>query len=197
MLFCHPGRVFVLRSLEKTVVKMFSRRSTQEGARSSWQKLSGVLLRTALISVVVHSAIQTYRLEGASMEPSLSHGQCLIVNKFIYHLLHPPQRGDIILLKDPRRPDREVIKRVIGLPGEKVTVSQGQVYINAGLLNEPYISSPGAYAWGPSIVRQGQYFVLGDNRSNSRDSLSWGWLPAKDIIGRAWISYWPLPARRL
>ena len=197
--FCHHHRVLCDR------VKMFSRRSTQENAQSTSQAVRSLartlieaLLLTSLISVAVRFTVQMCRIEGFSMEPTLRHGQCLVVNKLTYRWLHhPPQRGDIILLKDPRELSREVIKRVIGLPGEKVKVSQGQVYINDRLLNESYISSPSAYTWGPSIVSQGQYFVLGDNRSNSRDSLSWGWLPAKNVIGRAWLSYWPRPVRKV
>jgi len=138
-----------------------------------------------------------YRVEGVSMQPTLRSGQCLVVDTFTHRWLHPLRRGDIILLRAPRISEREVIKRVIGLPDESVKISQGQVYINDRLLNESYVSSTGAYTWGTSIVSHGQYFVLGDNRNKSRDSLSWGLVPAKNVIGRAWISYWPPPVRKV
>jgi signal peptidase I len=158
-------------------------------ARSVSRELFETLLLTALILLVVRLVSETFRVEGSSMEPTLHHGQHLIVDKFTYRWLHPPQRGDIIVLRDPHTPGREVIKRVIGLPGEKVQINQGQLYINDQPLNEPYITIPSTRTWGPNTVVPGQYFVLGDNRHYSKDSISWGWLPAKHIIGKVWLWY--------
>jgi signal peptidase I len=158
-------------------------------ARSLSRELIESLLLTALILLVVRLLSGTFRVKGSSMEPTLHHGQRIIVNKFTYRWLHPPRRGDIIVLRDPHTPGREVIKRVIGLPGERVKIKQGQLYINNQPLNEAYITVPSARTWGPNTVLPGQYFVLGDNRNYSRDSLSWGWLPANHILGKVWLWY--------
>ncbi len=160
-------------------------------ARSLAREIIETLILTGIIFLMIRVVVQNFRIEGYSMEPTLHQDQFLIVNKFLYRFLHPPQRGDIVVFEYPRAPDRDFIKRVIGLPGEKVEVRNGQVYINDKPLDEPYIASPPAYNWGPRIVSDGEYFVLGDNRNNSSDSHTWGFLPAQNIIGKAWLSYWP------
>jgi signal peptidase I len=104
-----------------------------------------------------------------------------------------PQRGDVIVFHYPEDPDRDFIKRIIGLPGEQVYIEAGQVYINGAPLEEPYIqksftySSRHAWTLGPD-----EYFVLGDNRDNSDDSHDFGPIDRSTIIGRAWVSYWPI-----
>lgn len=159
-------------------------------AHSLAHKLTEAFLLT-MLTVVFRFIVQMFRVEGFSMEPTLHHGQCLIVNRVIYCWLHLLQRGDIITFKSPYAPVNTCIKRVIGLPSEKVEVRQGRVYINDQPLDEPYTATLCAYNWGPDIVPRGQYFVLGDNRNKSSDSHSWGWLPDRNIIGKALISYWP------
>jgi signal peptidase I len=115
--------------------------------------------------------------------------QYVLVDKVSY-MLGDPQRGDVVVFNYPLATERDFIKRVIGLPGETVTISAGQVYINGEVLEEPYIAAPPAYenSWtlGPD-----QYFVLGDNRNSSSDSHSWGPLDRQYLIGRAVFVYWP------
>jgi signal peptidase I len=158
------------------------------------------------------------------MEPSMHNDQYLLVNKAIYyrldlgrlhdlvpflpgdsegedHLFRPPHRGDVIVFRFPLAPDRDFIKRVIGVPGDTVEVRDEKVFINGVAIEEDYILSPPNYTYGPSIVPEGKYFVLGDNRRNSYDSHAWGngcaveqqceFVPEENIIGQAWISYWP------
>ncbi|MBI3944113.1 MAG: signal peptidase I [Chloroflexi bacterium] len=164
---------------------------------SVWSTI-GTLVREALETIVltfiifllIQSVVQNFRIEGFSMEPSLNAGQYLIVNKLIYRL-HPPERGDIIVFEYPRAPDRDFIKRVIGLPGDQVQVTGRHVLINGTPLLEPYIKDPPNYEFPPTVVPPGEYFVMGDNRNNSSDSHSWGMLPSPNIIGKAWFSYWP------
>jgi signal peptidase I len=127
---------------------------------------------------------------GYSMTPTLEDEQFLVVNKLGYRL-HEPQRGDIVVFRDPRSSDRKLIKRVIGLPGEMLEIRQGQVFVNEYPLDEPYIQSRGRYSTSPAPVPSGQYYVLGDNRNNSSDSHNWGTLPGNEIVGKAWLSYWP------
>ncbi|HIC93572.1 MAG TPA: signal peptidase I [Anaerolineae bacterium] len=162
-----------------------------------WQDVKSALrdtietvLLTLIIFFLVRAFVQNFRIEGTSMEPNLHHGQYLVINKLAYRL-HPPVRGDIIVFRYPHNPKRDFIKRVIGLPGERVEVKGGRVFINGQELDEPYPLKAGTYSWGPRILGPDEYFVLGDNRSNSSDSHSWGALPRANIIGKAWVCYWP------
>jgi signal peptidase I len=124
------------------------------------------------------------------MQPTLFAGNFVIVNKLAYKL-GTPGRGDVIIFHYPPDPTREpYIKRVIGLPGDKLRVTGGKVYVNDLPVVEPYISAPPAYegAWD---VPADSLFVLGDNRNSSSDSHSWGMVPIKNVIGKAEVVYWP------
>ena len=145
---------------------------------------------TLLIFFLVRLAFQNFRIEGYSMEPNLHDGQFLIINKVDYYL-HPPERGDVIVFHSPANPRKDFIKRVIGLPGEEVEIREGQVLVNGVGLEETYIAQTSNRSWGPEVVGESEYFVLGDNRTNSSDSRSWGMLDGDAIIGKALISYWP------
>jgi signal peptidase I len=133
------------------------------------------------------------------MVNNLHDGQYLIIDKVSYNpILNDilgiggPKRGDVIVFKPPRNPGDDYVKRVIGLPGEKIQVVKGQVFVNDQLLEEPFQPNTGTYSMpAPVIVPQNQIFVLGDNRNNSNDSHNWGPLPMENIVGRAWLSYWP------
>jgi len=162
--------------------------------------------KTLGISIVLAFGIRTAIAEpryipSESMLPTLEVNDRLIVEKMSYHFTDP-QRGDIIVFSptDKLREDNPslkdaLIKRVIGLPGETVQVSDGTVYINGEPLEENYIPQEyaPAYEWGPEVVPEGSYLVLGDNRNNSYDSHFWGYVPNKNIIGRAVLRFWPLP----
>ena len=155
------------------------------------------LLETAILTVaiflVVRVGLQNFRVEGDSMTPNLHNGEYILVNKVDY-MLHGPQRGDVVVFRavPAGQPDRDFIKRVVGLPGETVAVNHNTVYINGHPLKEPYYHYPMNYVFAKQKVPANNYFVLGDNRSNSEDSHLWKWLPRKYIIGKAWVSYWPL-----
>jgi signal peptidase I len=150
----------------------------------------------------VRIAFQNFRVEGPSMQPTLSSGELLWVNKVAYYrwdgryLLGGPQRGDIAVLHSPDPAENvDLIKRIIGLPGDRVRVQRGTVFINDQALSEPYIHFQANYIYplnGQDLtVPPDEYFVLGDNRSNSRDS-HFGWfVPADNLIGRSQLSYWP------
>ncbi len=166
------------------------RESQEQRFKSALREIVDTVLLMLLIFIVVRVAVHTFRIEGISMEPNLHDGQYLIVNKLVYYL-HPPQRGDIVVFHYPRNPRRDFIKRVIGLPGEKVEIRGEHIFINDKELEEPYAVHKGNYAWGPQVMGPDEYFVLGDNRNSSSDSHNWGPVPRGDIIGKAWISYWP------
>ena len=146
------------------------------------------LLLTLFIFWIVNTVTGRFRIEGSSMLPTLTEGEMIIINKLSYYL-DEPERGDIIVLDYPNDPSREFIKRLIGLPGDRIEVANGQVYVNGAAIDEPYINERPAYS-GSWTVPEGQYFVLGDNRNNSSDSHIWSFLPREDIVGKAWVIYW-------
>lgn len=159
------------------------------------------VLETVLLSLVLFLGINAVsariRVESISMQPTLYAGNFVIVNKLAYHL-GKPGRGDIIIFRYPPDPEHEppYIKRVIGLPGDQVKVSNGKVYVNDVPLAEPYISAPPRYedSW---TVPEDSLFVLGDNRNSSSDSHSWGMVPLENVIGKAEVIYWPPAAWRV
>ena len=146
------------------------------------------LLLTFFIFWLVNSLVGRYRIDGSSMNPSLFDGQYLLINNISY-FLEEPQRGDIIVFKHPNN-DLNLIKRVIGIPGDHVEIQGGRVTVNGVPFDEPYIQASPNYN-GVWDVPEEQYFVLGDNRNNSSDSHSWSYLPSDHIIGKAMIIYWP------
>jgi signal peptidase I len=161
--------------------------------KSAFREVVETIVFTLLIYFLVRTFLfENYRVVGSSMFPTLEDNQFLVVNKLAYRL-QQPQRGDIIVFRDPHDKERKLIKRVIGLPGDVLEVRQGQVFVNDQRLEEPYIQDPARYSRPPSSVPDGQYFVLGDNRNNSSDSSNWGTLPRENIVGKAWLSYWPPP----
>jgi len=160
------------------------------GLGSVLRELIETLILTLVIFLLIRFAVQNFRIEGFSMEPNFHDGQFLIVNKLVY-ALHSPERGDVIVFIPPNSTTRDFIKRVIGLPGDRVEIVNGRVFVNGAPLDEPYPLNPGSYSAGAVTVPADEYFVLGDNRNNSSDSHSWGSVPAKSIIGKAWVSYWP------
>jgi signal peptidase I len=148
------------------------------------------LIWAVIIFVAINAISARIRVDGASMEPTLHNGELIIINKLSYRL-GDPQRGDIIVFHYPRDPSQEFIKRVVGLPGDQVTITDGNIYVNGQRLEEPYISISPNYL-GSWVVPEGQLFVLGDNRNNSRDSHEWGTLPMEYVIGKALFIYWPI-----
>lgn len=143
---------------------------------------------------------QPHKIDGRSMEPTFYDKEYLLTNKVPFVLLKKdPSRGDVIVFKAPQDREKEFIKRVIGVPGDKVSLENGKVIVNGKTLNEGYLSA-GTTTSGASFLAEGQevtvptgsFFVLGDNRPHSSDSRYWGFVPYKDIIGKAWLRYWPL-----
>lgn len=163
------------------------------GKRSLLREIVETLLLIIAIYTLVNLATARFMVEGRSMVPSFQGNEYLIVSRFDYQL-GEPQRGDVVVFHYPNDPDRDFIKRVVGLPGEQVRLQQGQVLINGVPLQEPYIA---ALCSKPScedavwLLEQDQYFVLGDNRNASQDSSSFGPIGREYLIGRAWIKYWP------
>ena len=148
-----------------------------------------LLVMAAAIYFSVNVIFQQITIEQTSMTPTLAEGQRIFINKHVKE----PDRGDIIVFKNPDKSnDTPLIKRVIGLPGEEVEVKSGFVYIDGSPLKETYIGERPSYNMPNRIIPGGEYFVLGDNRNASRDS-HMGWTVSQDdILGKAWLSVWPL-----
>lgn len=154
------------------------------------REIGETFLIAGLLFLAVNLFTARIRVEGGSMEPSLHDGEFVVINRLAYRW-NDPQRGEIIVFRFPLDPDRRFIKRIIGLPGDTVSVNEGMVHVNGLLLDEPYLSDPPQYD-GTWTVEDGHVFVLGDNRNNSSDSQNWGNLSTEEIIGKAIIVYWPL-----
>ncbi|MBD2040368.1 signal peptidase I [Microcoleus sp. FACHB-672] len=157
-------------------------------------------VKTIGLSVVLAFGIRAFVAEAryipsGSMEPTLLINDRLIVDKLSYKF-QSPQRGDIVVFDPTEALQKQnfhdaFIKRVIGLPGDKVEVKGGRVYINDKPLREKYIADEPNYQYGPVNVPESQYLVLGDNRNNSYDSHYWGFVPRDKVIGRAVVRFWP------
>ena len=160
-----------------------------------WGRFVFDLLETLVLAVVLFIGINAVsarvRVDGTSMVPTLQDGEFVLVNKLSYKFSEV-SRGDIIVFHFPLNPDEDLIKRVIGLPGDAVKVQDGHVFVNDIMLTETYIADAPNYAseWQ---VPSDNFFVLGDNRNNSSDSHSWGLLPREKIVGKAVVIYWPPP----
>lgn len=176
-----------------------------DDSSSGWETAWGIIrevgetiILTLIIFLLIQTVIRNFRVVGTSMVDNLHDGQYLIIDKLSYNPLVTdilgfggPQRGDVIVFEPPNRPGDDYVKRIIALPGETVEIKQGHVYINNQLLAEPFEPRPMSYTMPPRMVPEGMVFVLGDNRNNSNDSHNWGALPTENIVGRAWLSYWP------
>jgi len=193
----------------------------QARTRSALREIVQTLLTAVIIFVLIRSVVLTYRVEGTSMVPALHPGQLLLVGRHAYlhvdingildalpfverdgeRIVYPfgmPSRGDIVIVDAHDVSGKPYVKRVVGLPGDRVAIHDGAVYVNGERLDEPYIhgiatTRPGRYlrAGNEQVIPDGYVFVMGDNRSNSRDSRDFGPVPISAIKGQVWLSLWP------
>ncbi len=161
------------------------------------RELVETIILTAVIFFVVRVTVQPYQVQGPSMEPGLTAGEYVLVNSVAY-LFGGPQRGDVIVFHPPSNPSVAYVKRVIGIPGDRIDISLNAVYVDGVKLNEPYIYPlPPGVDENNSVLTNirlgpGQYFVLGDHRQDSDDSRDFGSVPRANIIGKAEAIFWPL-----
>ena len=150
------------------------------------------ILLAAILFLTINALSARVRVEGFSMVPTLQDGEFVLVNRLAYQM-GTHQRGDIIVFHHPSGQKQEdLIKRIIGLPGDHIKAEGGSIFVNDTQLKEDkYTNAPPAYS-GEWVVPDGQLFVLGDNRNNSSDSHQWGFVPFDDIVGKAVVIYWPL-----
>ncbi len=152
-----------------------------------------VLALIFMFGVVRPFVVEPLYIPSESMSPTLEPGDRVIAAKFVYRL-GDPHRGDLAVLRNPENKDEDLIKRVVGLPGDAVEVRDGVLYVNGERNEEPYVNYrlTDSTFFGPEKVPQGHVFVMGDNRSNSRDSRDFGPVPEKDLLGKAVVRFWPL-----
>jgi signal peptidase I len=174
--------------------------------RSAARELIETLVIAALLFFGMRLVMPAVVVDGVSMVPSLQNEQHLLENRLAYwnvtigghkyYLFHKPKRGDIVVIQPPIPHDKPFIKRLIGLPGDTVLIRDGKVSINGVAFTENYISQPPAYTWPTDgkayTLGPDEYFVLGDNRNASEDSHFFGPIHAKNIMGKTWLSFWPL-----
>jgi signal peptidase I len=179
--------------------------SSKSQAGRAVREIVETLLLAALIFFLVRLVVLNFRVDGESMLPNLDDGEMLLVNRNAYQYFDfggehyypfdPPERGDVIVFDPPTGSDKPYIKRVIGLPGEEVTFGDGKVFIDGVLLDEDYIEERTGCGrrleYCDVIVPDGYVYVLGDHRTNSSDSRTFGAVPVTNIVGKAWLSYWP------
>ena len=196
---------------------------TTEFRKSTVREYFESIVIAVILALFIRTfVVQAFKIPTGSMEENLLIGDHLLVNKFIFapastgleRAILPMasiERGDVVVFKYPVEPERDFIKRVIGLPGDTVEVREKQVYVNGSALDEPYAhyllpaSSPEFHEvtsfdvrerYGPVTVPPNQYFVMGDNRDNSQDSRYWGFLPRTNIKGKALVIYWSYESER-
>jgi signal peptidase I len=172
----------------------------------SWRRLASEILSgvQTLFSAAVYATLivtfgfQVARVDGLSMAPTLEDHDRLIVNKLVYEL-GDPRPGDIVMLYYPVNPEKMFVKRVIAKEGDTVRIVDGRVYVNDVPLHDDYV--PPEFRshddWGPTVIQQGYYFVMGDHRNNSSDSRHWGPVPKKYIVGKVKVRWWPLQDARI
>lgn len=182
--------------------------------KSALREILETILLTAIVFLLVHSLVQNFKVEGSSMEPTLHTGQYLLVNKAAYVSVDTnflrsvpglntldssevepfgsPKPGDVIVFRFPQDPQKDFIKRIIAGPGDTVQVRNGQIWVNGHIIDEPYLDEHPSYTVSLQTIPPDKYFVLGDNRNNSSDSHVWGVVPRENIIGKAWVIYWPV-----
>ncbi len=175
-------------------------------AVSAWKRMGQEIVAAlqTLVSAAVYATLivtfgfQVARVDGLSMAPTLEDHDRLIVNKLVYEL-GDPRPGDIVMLYYPLNPEKMFVKRVIAKEGDTVRIVDGRVYVNDIPLHDEYV--PVEFRshddWGPQVIQQGYYFVMGDHRNNSSDSRHWGMVPKKYIIGKVQIRWWPVPTARI
>jgi len=185
-------------------------KTEEQPAKPGWRGFLQETLETVGLAIILFLVINILsarvRVDGFSMRPTLNDGEFVLVSR-VANFVGGYHRGDIIVFRPPMYPPEsslrlflglpnysdqyeDYIKRVIGLPGEEVQIKDGQVFINGFPLLEPYIAAPPDYS-GDWTVPAGELFVLGDNRNNSHDSHAWGFLPIKNVLGKALFVYWP------
>ncbi len=174
------------------------------------------LVLAVVVFLLLQATVRNFKVDGSSMDPTLEHGQFLLVNRLVYlridierlskivpfwqsndrsshYAIRPPKRGEIIVFEFPRDASKDFVKRIVGLPGEEIEIRDGTVIVDGAVLEEPYLTAKDKSNKSTYRLKEGEYYVLGDNRSRSNDSRSWGPVPEANLRGKVWMVYWPVP----
>jgi len=182
------------RNKEKNNLK---KKDIKKGKKSMIRELLETVISAGIIAFIIITFIgQVTVVRGASMEPTLHNNERLIADKISFRF-ESPDRSEIIIFRPPLEIKRNYIKRIIGISGDKVEIINGEIYLNDKKLEESYIKNRSYENMPPTIVPDNSFFVLGDNRPNSSDSRYWGFVPRKNVVGKAWVIFWPLNRIRL
>ena len=165
-----------------------------------WDFIEAIVFALAIFVVVYLFLFQPNQVKGSSMHPTFKDGQFIFTDKISYRM-GVPKRGEVIVFKDPKNPDIDFIKRIIGLPGETVKISEGRVYINGQVFDESNYLATDVFTGSESYlsdnqeiqIPEGKYFVMGDNRSHSSDSRDFGPVMPSEFVGKVFFRYWPIP----
>lgn len=173
-------------------------RTVAEQRAHLMREIVETLLFVGLVFVIVHFTIQSYSISGTNMAPELKPGQIVVVNRVAY-LIGNPGRGDVVLVVDPSDPHlkKQLLERVVAVPGDTVEVTASHILVNGVTLNEPYVHVADGVAQNPVILApqklgKHQYFVLNDNRLSTEDSRTFGPVDQSNILGKAVVIFWPL-----
>lgn len=159
-----------------------------------------IIVALAVFLLTYFFLIQPHRVQGDSMLPNFVNGELILTDKISYKI-RQPSRGDVVVFRAPQDAGKDFIKRIVGLPGETLELAEGKIYVNGNAIDEQYLG-PGFVTLGGSFLREGakvivpdaEYLVLGDNRNHSSDSREWGTIKKSEVVGRAFIIYWPPPS---
>jgi signal peptidase I len=188
-------------SYEEQFDTTISRRSRRERRRNASKKSGGGVLEFLIILLVSFVlvfgfvrpfVVEAFWIPSASMVPTLKYGDRVLVNKFIYRFTEP-ERGDVIVFKSVEGDDEDLIKRVVGVPGDEIAVRDGKLFVNGEPQKEPYVNKkyPDRSFYAPTTVPKDHVFAMGDNRANSQDSRIFGPVPEENIEGEAFLRFWP------
>jgi signal peptidase I len=188
-------------SYEEQFDTTISRRARRERRNNASKKSGGGVLEFLVILLVSFVlvfgfvrpfVVEAFWIPSASMVPTLKYGDRVLVNKFIYRFTEP-QRGDIIVFKSVEGDGQDLIKRVVGVPGDEIAVRGGKLFVNGEPQKEPYVNKkyPDRSFYAPTTVPKDHVFAMGDNRANSQDSRVFGPVPEKNIEGEAFLRFWP------
>lgn len=189
------------RPYEEQFDTTISRRARRERRSNDSKKGGGGVLEFLIILVVSFVlvfgfvrpfVVEAFWIPSASMVPTLKYGDRVLVNKFIYRFTEP-ERGDVIVFKSVQGDDQDLIKRVVGVPGDEITVRGGRLFVNGEPQREPYVNKkfPDRSFYAPTTVPKDHVFMMGDNRANSQDSRVFGPVPKENIEGEAFLRFWP------
>jgi signal peptidase I len=175
----------------------YLKKDVKKGKKSMIRELLETVISAGVIAFIIITFIgQVTVVRGASMEPTLHNNERLIADKISYRF-ESPKRSEIIIFKPPLEIKRNYIKSIIGIPGDKIEIIKGEIYLNDNKLEDNYVKYKSYEDVSAILVPDDSFFVLGDNRSNSSDSRYWGFVPRKNVVGKAWVVFWPLNKIRL